>query len=514
MSRPIPASIRGGVFTLDRARIADRLQSATAPFPLLLGSVVAAMLVGAASVFGSLWAGVVLSLLVAPWFFVLAAARPAWVLTAVLTLAPFDPLFFGELLKVGAPNNVLGLARFWKEFAVVALAVTAIARGIHRIDLLDLIALLLVAVILGYLVAPLGPPAEVRLVAARQDGFLVLVFLTVRRLPLAESGRRLVGVALLVEGAVTTLTGLWNVFDPAGWAQFLTSSGVLAYQGQQVGGSAQVELVYSDVGGRLLLHASGLFFSSLSFGFFMLVPFGIAASRAGFPWARLLRPPGLVVSAAGTMLSLTRSAIFAMLGMAAASVLLANRRVVALTSGVFVALVLVPLASAIGLSDRLGTTLAPTDPSSAIHLNILGGDAVALLSNPLGHGLGTAASTGERFAVPGAVIQESWYFQIGYEMGIVAFILVVLLVLGSLIRLARGALAGDGWSQAGFLVLGATGTTAIFLHTYDAIGVAWPVWSVVALGSPLLTATRRGTASAGPATSFATGAAAPAPSGT
>lgn len=444
------------------------------------------MLIGGAAALGSLGLEILLAVLVSPWFLAVALVRPAWVLTAVLVLAPFDPLFFGELLKVGAAHELLGLIKFWKEFAIGAVGVAALVRGRRRLDSLDVIALSLVAVILAYLVLPIGPPADVRLVAARQDGFLVLIFVIVRRLPLGDPDRRLLAGALLIEGAITTATGLWNVFDPAGWNRFMATSGVLAYQGQQVGGSAYVPLVYSSVGGRLLLHASGLFFSSLSFGFFMLVPFGIAASRAGFPLGRILRPAALLVGAAGTMLSLTRTAIFAMFGMALASILLANRRAAALTSGVFVALVLVPLASAIGLTDRLGTTLAPTDASSTIHIERLGYDATALLAAPLGHGLGTAASTGARFGVVGAVINESWYFQIGSEMGIVAFALVVVLVTACLVRLARGALAGNAWSQAGFLVLGATGTCAIFLHTFDAIGVAWPVWSLVAIGCPVM----------------------------
>ncbi|HEX6489370.1 MAG TPA: hypothetical protein VF137_10950 [Candidatus Dormibacteraeota bacterium] len=488
MSRTSVAAARS--VTPDRGPLGDRLLQLTAPVPLLIGALVAAMLAGAATALGSVWVGAVLALLVAPWFVVLAIARPAWVLTAVLTLAPFDPLFFGELQKLGAAHDLVSMMRFWKEFAILALGVAAIVRGTRALDGLDLLALALVAIIAAYLLLPLGPPADVRLVAARQDGFLVLIFVIVRHLPLGPPERRLLALALLLEGAVTTATGLWNVFDAAGWGNFLASAGVLDYQGQQAGGSASVELVYSLVGGRYLLHASGFFFSSLSFGFFMLVPFGIAASRVGLAPGRALRALSLLIAAAGTMLSLTRTAIFAMFAMAVTAVMLANRRIVALTAGAFLALVLVPLAAAIGLGDRLGTTLSPSDVSSTIHLDRLGQDATALLVSPLGHGLGTAASTGERFAVAGAVIQESWYFQIGFEMGLVAFILVVLFVVTCLLRLARGALAGDGWSQAGLLGLGATATCAIFLHTFDAIGVAWPVWSVVAIGCSFVPSAR------------------------
>lgn len=482
--------------SLDRRWLAELLRRATTPLPLLFGAIAGAMLIGAAGALGSLWIGIAIAVLVAPGFIAMAAVRPAWVLAAVLALSPFDPLFFGELLKIGAGREVLGMLRFWKEFGILALGVAALVRGARALDLLDVIALAFLALLVGYLAVPFGPTPDVRLVAARQDGFLILIFVVVRHLRFRSPDRRLLAVALLIEGAITLATGLWNVFDPTSWSRFLASSGVLAYQAQQPGGSPYVPLVYSVVGNRLLLHASGLFFSSLSFGFFMLVPLGIACSRAGVASGRLLRAATILVGAGGTMLSLTRTAILAMFGMFLATIALSSRRVAAVTSGLFIALALVPLASAIGLTDRLATTLASSDASSNIHISRLGSDAAGLLAAPIGHGLGTAASTGARFSVAGAAIQESWYFQIGSEMGILAFALVLLLVVGCLVRTAKGAVAGDAWSQAGFLVLAATASCAIFLHTYDAIGVAWPVWAVVALGTTYAGASSQPSASA------------------
>jgi O-antigen ligase len=100
---------------------------------------------------------------------------------------------------------------------------------------------------------------------------------------------------------------------------------------------------------------------------------------------------------------------------------------------------------------------------------------------PLGRGLGTAGTIGQRFVGNLAITNENWYLQLGTEMGVLAAVLyllivgvVALLCLKSYFEVRdfwlKSLALGVGAGAIGFLILGN------FLHAWENTVLSMVFW--------------------------------------
>jgi hypothetical protein len=413
--------------------------------------------------------------------------RPEIGLVILVAGMPFQQLILARFFAWGVPTQILGLLRFWKEALLVLLLAKALA-GEVKLSRVDRLAVLYMAVTATYLALPLGPNSlYIRTIAARELASFVLVFMVARHIPLPERTSEMVERALLVAGVVIAALAFWNHLAPASWAQWLNSTYLNQYRTTIIGGEAATSFVtYTSVGGRSLVRADSLF-TFLTLPYYLAIPVGVAlgrgvAGRAG----RLVVLAGLICTG-GILVSVSRSAI----GIAPIIALLAlwlNRQKVRMIVIVGVmAAILIPIAASLNVTSAVSSGFDQSNPSTSVHIDRLDESNERLWENPGGTGLGTSAQVAQRFSVQDSITNESWYFQVGTDMGlpgVLAYIAFLLAVLGSLIRHARagslsalGAVCGLMWIALGGVVL----------HTLADQSTAWSIFMLVGL------ALRRGT---------------------
>src|SRR4051794_361582 len=152
-------------------------------------------------------AGMIAAGLAAVLLFVIAAARPAFALTALVIVLPAQLVVSAWLYHLGVPGSAAHALGNVKDVLVAALVARAVMqRPVRRLDTLDKVALGYVILLTAYLVVPtlgggvLGSATwHVRLLEWRVLSYAALVVLAVRRLPVGERVvRRLAAVVLAV----------------------------------------------------------------------------------------------------------------------------------------------------------------------------------------------------------------------------------------------------------------------------------------------------------------------------
>jgi O-antigen ligase len=253
---------------------------------------------------------------------------------------------------------------------------------------------------------------------------------------------------------------------------------------------------YGQIGGRTIVRVGSVFLDPLPAGFFLVLPFAVAVERrlrGGLRRrASLLL---LVLIAAALILTQTRAALIAALVV----VFLAVKHVEGRSSRrrlqfalIFAAgfVIALPAIGATGLSHRVATTASGNEQSSIDHVDSFWKGVHAVEAEPLGHGLGTSAGIGQRFAVAQTTISENNYLQVGIETGVVAMALFAALTVTMLRRLRRAARNADlGTSAIRSAGLGLA-VGAFLLHTWVELAVAWSLWGLA--GAAIGIAERRG----------------------
>ncbi|CAN5753234.1 hypothetical protein BH24ACT3_BH24ACT3_01960 [soil metagenome] len=440
----------------------------------------------------------------------LTASAPRQGVLVLLAALPHQTFLFSGLHRIGVPEPLVRNGGYWKEAVVIGLALHAVRHWWaeeRRLDTLDVVALLYVAFVTLYLAFPQlfvvatatgtgGPPTDVlvRTLAYRADVAFVVLLLVGRHAGFDRAFLHRAGRVLLGSAAIVATLGLFEFVATPAW-NALTVDVLRVPQFQfEVFGGVNRRLVdvlnVGAVGGPgSSLRIGSVFLSPLPLGFYLLAPLAIGLEqvvrRTAPVWVHL--STGLI--ALCLLLTQTRSAVLGGLVIG----VWALRRAPGRTSGtrLRVALLgaaalvmLVPTATSTGLGERTSAAFAGEDESTADHLRGLTTGLELLTDEPLGRGLGTAAGIGQRFEVPGTVVPENYYLQVGNEVGVhamVAFIALGLLLVLRLGRASRFGLGSHASALQGCAVALAVG--CMFLHVFANLAVAWPVWLLAGMAS-------------------------------
>ncbi|HXA41998.1 MAG TPA: hypothetical protein VNV65_03685 [Candidatus Solibacter sp.] len=466
--------------------------------PIVIGTTLASALLGLTAAFEP-----VLLLLAVGLVLTVTAAYVTWkhpgpALVVLVLMLPFYPIVFGQLARLGVPVSALGYMRYWKDLiAVVLIARAASTLRADQLQSVDWTAILFLALVAVYVVLPIGPDFYVRLLGGRQLASFILIFLAARHLGLTPATGRATEVAMLAAGAIVAAIGLWNYFLPGDYATWIVSTGAFQWQAEVLGavGPTGIVLYHTILAGHVVVRAGSIFLNPLSAAFFLLVPLGIVIGRAAGGGLQRLELAVGALCAAGLLVTVTRTAIVAVPVMIVVG-LLAGRSPGRVAVWCLVgATVLYPLVDSIGLAHQLSSALDTGSVSTAGHLSALQADVAATLRHPLGTGLATGGSQGQRFEVIGAITAESWFFQVGVEVGILGAILFVALLWQLLSALWRRASTDGAAPVAALCAMSGLAVAGLFLHSFGDLQTSYPVWALAGLAasatvSPLATGRR------------------------
>ncbi|MDQ6748111.1 MAG: hypothetical protein M3010_08430, partial [Candidatus Dormibacteraeota bacterium] len=292
-----------------------------------------------------LGAAAVLGLVAASW------KRPAVALVLLVFLLPVYPVLGGMLLTAHVPSAAIAPLRFWKEVLVAALAVKVTPTVFRERDAADNAALAFLGFLLFYLLLPIGPPFDARLLGARVDGFFLVVFLVARHVGLSRRAALAIQVAVILEGCVVGGFGLWNHFSQDAWVRWVGSVGLARYTVEVTGDAARAPLLYSTLAGTTFVRAGSLFLNAVSLAYFMVIPIGVMVGRGVVRSVGRLDVLAAPVCLGGLLVALTRSSIAVLPLILALGMLLGRGRSRLAVAVVTVAAILaiLPLAASLGL---------------------------------------------------------------------------------------------------------------------------------------------------------------------
>lgn len=453
---------------------------------LALGLTAVCVAIGAGTVYSSNSVIFIYFLVGVVAVFLAAMRWPHYAVAAVLGIGPLEQLIMGRLLLLGVSANNLALARFWKEAILAALVLRLLSGRLRDRSRLTLLIWAFLGLIVVYYFLPLGP-AQFRLTAARQDGVFLLFGLVAMTLPAPARTFAAVTKAVMVAGFVVGVLAVYNQFYPYDWEDFVRRSGIIQYRTQVLGFHTGDILVYARIAGVKFLRAGSVFIDPLVLPYYLLVPLALVLTRAVRGAANRWHIAVGVACAAGVMSSLTRSAILAMVVMLAVAYLAVARRRKSSFRMALGAGLLVPVALTLGLGSQITAGFSGDEPRTAAHISSLSSSLVRVWEHPLGTGLGTAGPVATQSGVEGGLINDNWYLQVGSEMGILATILFVAIVVVALVRLWPLARAGSPAAVAALTALTGVAMGGMVLHTFADLTTSWTVWLLVGLAlNPLM----------------------------
>ncbi len=406
--------------------------------------------------------------------------RPDFALLGLTAMIPFSGPLLAKLYVSGAPAAAVGLARFWTELVVGILVVKLVLQSDRQLSSVDWLAMAFIGLVGVYVLLQTDSGYTGRLVGARQDAGYLAVFLVARHLKLPENVTKRVELVLLCTGSILAALAFWNHFWPDSWAQWIGSIGLVRYRTEVLLAPSSPPIVTGTLAGHSFIRAGSLALDPLSLPYYLIIPIGIAIGAVVAGRVRIWHIIAGPLCAAGLLLSLTRSAIATLPIMLGLGLVAGRKRVRLAVALMLGGAALWPLASGLALGDHLRTALDPTDPSTGGHLFWLRASVDLLVQNPLGTGVGSVASTAQRFA-PFIIVNHSWYFQVGSEVGVLGMILylsILVLVLAGLWSRSRH---GSQHAVAALCALTAIALGGLVLETLDDIQLAWAIWLLVGL---------------------------------
>jgi hypothetical protein len=386
--------------------------------------------------------------LVAVFVVVAAARRPHVVVVAIAWIYPLQLFILAYAYRLGLSGSLTRQAGYWIELAAAGLVIAAVRQyrdGGDRLDMVDLLGILYIAVVGFYRLAPhlfvhpsgvgvVGPPtgATVLNTSLRNDILFVVIFLSVKHLRLGQEVRARFLRAVFVIGVGASLAGIYEYLASNSWNHFVVHTiRVTNYQVNVLKAVIPNPLDVRVYGTHHRLQVGSFFIDRLTCGFFLVVAFAIGCeylTRGG--GRKTIVALGTALIGVGIVLVQSRDALAA----AAIVIALALRPVRARTRssrvnlGILVAatlLIVLPVSLGIGLFSRVSGSVNGSDSSTQLHVSRTSSGIKALVHQPLGRGLGTGATNGTRFATPDTLTSEDEYLQIGNETGIVSLIAFV-----------------------------------------------------------------------------------------
>lgn len=223
-------------------------------------------------------------------------------------------------------------------------------------------------------------------------------------------------------------------------------------------------------------------------GAYLILPIFLSAFAYAKTGRKLFIGLG-VLSVAGLLLSFSRSAAIGLIAATGLYLLISRPKkpVIDRKKLLVVAVAGLILAAAIGWKTntiqtvvlRQGTGEVNVVESNQGHIELSQKAAKDMLQNPLGHGLGQAGPSSALDNPAEAVISENYFLQVGLEMGILGFVLLIALHITVLKELYKKREEFLGYPI--LLTFMALIFTNMLLHTWADEVVAITVWTIIGL---------------------------------
>lgn len=426
---------------------------------------------------------------------------PAWAAVALIALVPVNRFLILLIFHAGHSQSITVLAQLWKDLLIAVLFARAldeiIMRKRPRLHYLDCMVIAFMVISVIYLFYP-GNTGRVgftdRLLGFRADSYWMVAYFVGRFIVFERRHVKWLLLSLLPGTALVAFVAAGQ-FAFAGWFNRLFEKLSFSAFINRQGGFGEVEAIKDrGIDGLNLPRASSLLLGDLALAFFSVLALAAAAAvfltaqRARGRWAA---GAVTVLALASIGFSVTRSAALA--GIVALLVMAIMARKPLRFGAVILVLVIGALAALASGFVPLRAVDALTNPHEAsvqAHRGAIGGGLEIVSEDPVGRGLGTVGTIGQRVFRESAVTTENWYLQIAAEMGIVQGLLFLAISIGVAIAafsgflrvrdlaLARVCLAVAGGS-VGFLIVGN------MLHAWEVPVVAMAFWLLagVAVGA-------------------------------
>lgn len=448
---------------------------------------------------------------------VFVCRRPRMAFIALIVLLPFQQLIFAGLYRLGVPGEMVRPAGQWKEGVAAGLLAAGFVRAVsqrHRLDWLDVAALAYCGLGLAYVLAPealigdaLGSDLSVqnRLLGWRTDCLYVGLFVAMRHVRFSERDLRRVVTAFVTVAVVVAGIGVYEFFLDSSWNRFWIETLRLPdYKLEVLKIDAMADLylfdvrVFTSVGGRDVLRIGSVLLSYLALGYYLAVASSLLADRIVRGRATRGTTTALALTAAGVVLTSTRSAVLALVVVLVLSQFRRNHSAASRSSwhdeqraaGARVrfalllgalALVAVPIAAAVGLIDRFNGE--DDFSSNESHRNSFDVSYGILVDNPLGRGLATSAGAGQRSDVEGTVVTETQLLQIGTQLGVIGMALWVAVFVGAIVVMGRAAARAPNGVDASAVTALRTAFIGLlaggfFLQVFIDFALSWSTWAL------------------------------------
>lgn len=442
---------------------------------------------------------------------VIVAQRPdRWLLALVVGL-PFQTVILAGAYSLGAPESAVRLAGYWKEIVVLGLLLAAVRAHRHDRqgpDRIELLALAYIGIVLLYFAFPAlfvhgggpfdpGPPTDGSIlnIALRNTVLFVVIMLAVRRLDLPPSFKDRLVTTVFGVGVVIAAIGIGELLFSSAWNHLMVDTiQVPRFRFDVfdiVSSNAADIRYYSGKFGASSVRIGSVFLDPLECGTFLVLPLAIGLELAvrSRRSSRLRLYAGVATITVATVLTQTRGALLAV---AIVAVCLARpspwrsptqRLRLAVLAGVGL-IMLIPVVVGTGLIERTAGALTSDDASTQVHVERSRAALEALISHPLGRGLGTSTNAGLRFGVATALNGEDFYLQVGNETGapsMLVFVALVLTMVAALKGKRQGAPILNPTIRATFMGLS---WAAILMHMWSEPAVALIIWAAVGATIP------------------------------
>lgn len=383
----------------------------------------------------------------------------------------------------------------WKEGVLAVLVVRVLYDLLftpdrtHVVKVMDIAVLLFIGVSAVYLLypGPLHVDLFTRLQGFRTDTVFMFAYWAGRGLRLRRREVRRLMFAFVPGTLVVAAVAMWQVADYSGANLVFNNLGFQDFNFLQTGTLGPGAIRARDLPGAAILpRASSLQLSDLALAFYQLLAVSMAAALFVVSRRTVHRVvTGLFLGAMFVTLvvTATRSAIGSAVGTAAVTALATARLfqfavfALLLTAASLVLLQFGPVSaeSALALTNF-------DDPSSQQHQALLAQSIEAIQQDPMGRGLGTVGLVAQTQLKGGqALTNESWYLQLGVEMGIVGMAAYVAVLAGVFaVSVWSFWRVEDTWLRAVTLTVAAGAAAFLiagnFLHAWENTPVAMVFW--------------------------------------
>jgi O-Antigen ligase len=439
----------------------------------------------------AIWASLAAFLLPAA---ILAIRFPVATACAFIAFTPFNRFAIMLVYHFSGSATITKGFQLWKEALLGAIIVRLVFdlaftrnRG-NVLRFMDILVLGFIGIGMVYLIYP-GPvniDVYTRFEGLRSDTEMLVAYYAGRGLQLNRRKLRWILLSIVPGSVLVGLVALWqfvspesanSVFNALGYPQFV------AYQGML--GDFEAVRTRDIPGADTLPRASSLLLSDLALSFFQV--YTVALAAAMFFCARKLRDTAvqgafLALMFTTLVVTLSRSAIMCSAGALLGTVVFLRRPGrFAILGVVGVGLLLFVVTTGFVHLTTIEAMVNFQDPSSLQHQADLQVSLQAIKQYPFGRGIGTAGNVGQQQLGSAGITNESWYLQLGTEMGVWTMVLYgVLVALVALMGLWNYLKVTDYWLRVLCLTMAGSAAAMFvlgnFLHAWENTPLSIVFW--------------------------------------